>query len=349
MAKKKTKSRSIVDVAKAAGVSVSTASRAMNDSELVKPATKKQIREIAKQLGYELSERRPGPKPGSASRKKKVALIKFMDQSHYTMEISGAHFSLRSGVMSGAKENNFSVQEYYLNTGMGFPEYIEKENFAGFLLVGAQPDERVRAFLKKKPCCWLMNNPWRPDWGDHVMPNHREVGMMAAQYLLRHRARHPAMVKLGLFDRVLASRQEGFFYRLKQEKMSGVSIVGEGLLSIGDPSPYPEASFVDEIVDKIKKISPRPDGFFMDCDHALSVLYPVLLREKLIVPGRTPLIGCNNQQLFLKGVDPLPATMDVHYDMVGLLGASQLAWRIKHQEQVQRVHSLIAPTLVSVS
>lgn len=348
MSKEKMKSKSIVDVAEKAGVSISTASRALNDSERVKPSTKKQIKEVAARLGYELPERRPGPKPGSVSRKKKVAFIKFMDQAHYSMENPATHLSLKNGVMNSAAENGFSVQEYYLNTEAEFPRYIEKENFSGFLLVGAQPDDRMKSFLKTKPCCWLMNNPWRPNWGDHVMPDHREAGMMAAQYLLKKKAKHPAIVKMGAPERVTALRQEGFFYLLGKKKIEGMSITGEGLIS-GDPFPYPEPSFVEKFVERIKRLSPQPDSFFMDCDHSLATLFPVLVKEGLVIPGKTPLIGCNNQHLFLKGIEPRPATMEVHFEMIGLLGASQLAWRMKHQEHLQRVHALIAPTLVSIA
>lgn len=346
--RKEKQTQSIVDVAKKAGVSVSTASRALNDSVLVKSVTKKQIMKVAKQLGYVLPERRPGPKPGTVSRKKKVAFIRFMDRFHYGTEIPATHFALQGGVVGGANENDLSVQEYFLSTEAEFPEFIKKEGFVGFLLVGAQPNDATKSFLKTKPCCWLMNNPWRPDWGDHIMPDHREVGMVAAQYLLKHKSRYPAMVKLGLFDRVVALREEGFFYGLKNEKAKGASVVGQGVMS-GNPSLFPESAYVDEVIDSIKQLHPLPDAFFMDDDHSLAILYPVLVREGLVVPGKTPLIGCNNQQLFLKGIDPYPATMEVHYEMIGLLGVSQLVWRIQHQNYRQQVRSLVAPTLISVA
>lgn len=346
MPKKKEATISIMDVAKEAGVSLATTSRALNDSPLVKQATKKRVREVAARLGYELLDRRPGPRPGGDPRKKQVAFIKFMDPAHYSSEIPGTHFALKGGVMSGASENDFSIHEYYLNTEAAFPESIENGNYAGFLLVGSRPNEQMRAFLKTKPCCWLMSNPWRPDWGDHVMPDHREAGVMAAQYLLRRKVKHPAIIKLGLLDQVVALRQEGFFYHLEQENVAGVSVVGEGMMP--DPDSYPEAAYVDEIVGRIKELSPCPDGFFMDCDQSLSLLYPVLVSEGLIRPGKTQLIGCNNQRLFVKGINPCPATMDIHYEMIGMLGVSQLAWRIKHREQLQRFRTLIAPSLVAL-
>ncbi|MCU7699368.1 LacI family DNA-binding transcriptional regulator [Enterococcus gallinarum] len=42
----------IKDIAKIAGVSHTTVSRALNDSPLIKPATKKKIGDIARSLNY---------------------------------------------------------------------------------------------------------------------------------------------------------------------------------------------------------------------------------------------------------------------------------------------------------
>ena len=66
-------------MAKKAGASLSTVSRALNNNPSVSPETKEKISKVAKQLGFSLSPRRPGPKPGQAGRKKKVAFINFID------------------------------------------------------------------------------------------------------------------------------------------------------------------------------------------------------------------------------------------------------------------------------
>lgn len=77
------KSKSIVDVAKRAGVSPATVSRVLNGSSLVTPETKQKVLAIADQLGYSLAARRPGPKPGQTSRKKKGVFINFLDRYHF--------------------------------------------------------------------------------------------------------------------------------------------------------------------------------------------------------------------------------------------------------------------------
>ena len=340
------KSKSIVDVAKKAGVSTATVSRTMHDSPLVKPETKKRILAIAKQLGYSLSPRRPGPKPGQGSRRKKVAFVSFLDHFHAGEEMPSTLLSLQRGLLEGGRVHGAAIHSHFLGTEAEIPEIFRKEKYSGFILLGPPPHPDVQEFLRTKPCCWVMNNPWTPTWGDHVMPDHREGGMMAAEYLIGRGARHVAVATLGTADRISALRDEGFFYAAGKHGVGAQSVVAVGPAP-DEPEAYPAAVYVDEIVGKLKALKVRPDGLFVDSDRSLATLYPVLIREKLVVPGETVVVGCNNQQRYLKGIDPHPATMDIHFEQIGRIGVSQLTWRMRNPD-CQRIRSLISPTLISL-
>lgn len=338
---------SITDVAKAAGVSVATASRAFNNSPSVKPDTRQRVMEASKQLGYSLPDRRPGPRPGSHRCRKQIAVINFLDRSHYSTQMPSTYLALLKGLHEGCQAQQVSLGEFVMSTESGLSEELQSKNYAGFLLVGYPPHKSAQAFLKKKPCCWLMNNPWTPTWGDHVMPDHREAGMMAAEYLMSRGAKKPAIIKLGRLDRVAALRQEGFAYAGVKASVPVQSLAAKGNM-IEEGFPYPEEVYVNEIIDGIKRMTPRPDSFFIDCDRSMATLHPVMVREKLIVPGKTLLISCNNQQLYLKGIKPHPATMDVHFEQIGRIGAAQLMWRIQNPD-CRRLRTLISPTLVALN
>lgn len=342
------KAVSIYDVAKEASVSIATVSRVFNNSPKVKPATQKHVQEAASRLGYVLSERRPGPSPGKPVRRKKVALILFVDRYHIDAETPSVFLVLHQGAKDGGAESGILVQSYTLNAEEPLPDEIVNGKYQGFLLLGDRPCASSEEYLRTRPCCWVMNNPWTPTWGDHVMPDHCEVGMIAARYLQGHRCKNPAIVKLGVMDRVQALREEGFSYAVSQLGIKCQKLTAKGPLS-EEAGPIPEVVFIDEVVEAIKKMKARPDGYFMDSDKTLAILYPVMVREKLIIPGKTVLIGCNNQTYCLKGIKPYPATLDVHYDVVGRLGAMQVVWRMKNMEILQRVRSLISPSLIALS
>lgn len=340
------KSIAITDVAKKAGVSVATASRVLNNSPSVSPDTRKRVMAAAKKLGYALPERRPGPKPGSHRCRKQVAVINFFDRSHYSTHIPSTYLELLKGLHEGCRMEQVSLTELLMTTDKDLTSELQAGGYAGFLLVGYPPHKTMQSFLEKKPCCWLMNNPWTPTWGDHVMPDHREVGMMAAEYLIAHKLKYPAHIKLGRTDRITALRQEGFAYASGKAGVSIHSLAAESRLS-GEDLPYPEEVYLDETIEGIKKMKPRPDGYFIDCDRSLASLYPLMVREKLIVPGETVLISCNNQQLYLKGIQPHPATMNVHFEQIGRIGIAQLMWRIQNPD-CRRLRTLISPTLVAL-
>jgi LacI family transcriptional regulator len=349
MANKTKKVTSIVEVAKRAGVSVATVSRVLNDSSLVKPETKEQIRKVADQLGYALPVCRPGPKPGRPVRKKKIAFLGFVDGNHYPAggEMQSTFLALQRGVEEAGEEYGLSIKLHLIATEAALSETIENGDFFGFILQGWKPHSSVKNFLKTKPCCWVMNNSWTPDWGDHIMPDHREVGMMAAEYLIDHGCRKPVSIWLGCPDRISTLRKEGFLYAAGKQGVESRLVFAESSSSDVRVA-YPAAVYVNEIVERLHQADFPPDGIFFDSDYSMAALYPVMVREKIIIPGKTVLISCNNQQPFLKGIKPHPATMDVHFEQIGRIGVSQLVWRMKNPD-CQRVRSLISPSLISLS
>ena len=347
MAKKPKKAVTIIDVAKEADVSTATISRVLNGSPRVKVETKKRVMEIASRMGFSLSPQRPGPKPGQGARRKKVAFVSFPDRFHAgETEQPSTLLALQRGLVEGGQDHGITIHSQMLGAEDDLPDDFEKEKYSGFILLGQCPLPEVEAFLRTKPCCWVMNNPWTPTWGDHVMPDHREGGMMAAEYLIAHGARRLAVATLGTVDRVSALRDEGFSYAANKQGICSKSVVAVGSIP-GEPGGYPAAVYVDEVVGMLKKLRPHPDGLFFDSDRSLSILYPVLIREKLIIPGKTILISCNNQQRYLKGISPHPATMNIHFEEIGQLGVAQLAWRMRNPD-CQRIRSLISPTLISL-
>ncbi|MEI8207310.1 MAG: LacI family DNA-binding transcriptional regulator [Kiritimatiellales bacterium] len=347
MPSKHRKTKSIVDVAKKAGVSVTTVSRVINDSPLAKPTTKAHVLKIAEQLGYFPAVRRPGPKSGASASKKKIAFVMFVDRYHTISDVHSFSPALQRGVQDGGRDVGFSIEFQLVGAETDISDTLANGKFSGFILHGMQPHPTVEIFLRTQPCCWVMNNPWTPTWGDHVMPDHREAGMMAAKYLISHGCRKLTIIKLGRADRVSALREEGFCYVAGKQGISTQALVAVQPLPEAR-TVYPEVVYIDEIITQFKKTVRSADGIFFDCDQSMVTLYPEMVCEEIIVPGKTILIGCNNQQACLAGIKPFPATMDVHFEQIGRMGVAQLAWRIKNHD-CRRIRSLISPTLISLS
>jgi len=145
------KSKSIIDVAKKAGVSTATVSRVMHDSPLVKPETKKRILAIAKRMDYSLSPRRPGPKPGKGRRGKKVAFVSFFpDHFHAGEEMPSTLLSLQRGLVEGGQAHGVSVHSHFLGTEADIPEIFQKEKYSG--LFCSAPHRIPQSRNSSSPC-----------------------------------------------------------------------------------------------------------------------------------------------------------------------------------------------------
>lgn len=346
MARERDGKVSIAEVAKRAGVSLATASRALNDAPNVHPATRQAVRRAARQLGYVLSERRPGPKPGRPVRRKELALVHFLDRYHLHSEASSIMKELLKGIAQAARDAKVRVSVYEVDHEATLPLEAKRPGISGYLLKGQRPHPETETYLKTKPCCWVTNNPWTPSWGDHILPDHRDAGMKAADYLIRHGCRTLTMVTGCVPDRVSALREEGFRYGAAKHRQKIRSLMPKGPLAEGVEG-FPERVYLEQLVDTFRRRAEGSDGIFFDTDRTLGTMVPLLLKEKLIEEGRTVLIGCNNQQSYLKGFCPHPATMEVHCDQIGRMGVAQLLWRIRNRD-CKRVRSVVAPTLISL-
>lgn len=346
--RQKEKKVTILDVAEKSGASKSTVSRALLNHPSVSRETKEMILKVASQLGYSHSPRRPGPKPGQTNQKR-MALINFLDEHHRGVATSPMVLSLQQGLKEEARENGFSIHFHTLNADEELPEAFLKEKFSGFILLGGRPHPSVEEFLRTLPCCWVLHNPWTPSWGDHVLPDVRQSGMMALEYLAKRGCRHPVFMKLGWPSRVSALRWEGFSWAASKQGVEAQLVQVENPAYEDPQAPYPELGCVDELIEYFKKTVSDVDGILFDSDRSLATLYPVMAREKIIAPGKTVLIGCNNHQPLLKGISPHPATMEIHFRLIGRLGIVQLLWRRHNQIVRQRVHSMISPTLITLS
>lgn len=341
------KKASIVDVAKRVGVSAATVSRALNGSSRVSAATVERVRQVAGQMGYALSDVRPGPKPGRRMKKKQIAFFNFIAPFQAGMEMPTAFFDLQSGMEAFGRDNGYDVKLHFVSTEAERIEVLDGGKFAGFILTGWPPHPDIQRYLEKRPCCWVMSTPWTPTWGDHVMPDHREAGMMAAEYLLRRQCKNPVMVSLSWPDRVFAQRKEGFVYALHKKGRKPKVIIPENQIP-QDRSLFPEPEYLKAIISRFKRLQCVPDGIFFDRDYTMARLYPLLVEEEIIQPEKTVLVGCNNQQVCLKGIQGYPATLDVHYEMIGNVCMSQLLWRMHHMDYGHQVRSLISPSLISL-
>lgn len=346
MVNRKKKTASIVDVAKATGVSTATVSRVFNKPDTVRPETLEHVRRIATKLGFKLSERRPGPKPQIKELRPVIRLLHFLDPNMGMQDSNETFLLLKRGAEASANAAGYRLAYNVYASGDEVVFEAEEGRTAGLLLMGEHPSEKTVEKLRAYPSCWVMAGPWSPDWGDHVMPDHQEVGRLAARYLLDRKHRNVAFVAPFLDDRINRFRLEGFQYEIKTDPQVNWTVVSSGDTYNGAVDMDYSLSALDHLAKNLAASEFKPDAIFIDNDATLFLIYPALIRLG-IMPGRDfEVVSCNCIDMCRRQLPFEFRSIDVHFELIGRLGVGQLLWRINNPGILPRVRSLVLPELL---
>ena len=151
----------IYDVAKKAGVSISTASKALNDRRDVGDATKEKIREIAREMNYE---------PSHFARA--LAMRKTENIGVITVRYYGAPMLTNpfySRIIEGIEErlinNNLNLVTNVLTREqverLEMPKMIKEKSADGVILLGYMPDEFVEIIASKGVHVVMVDNYYK--------------------------------------------------------------------------------------------------------------------------------------------------------------------------------------------
>lgn len=345
MSNRKRKTSSIADVAEKAGVSVTTVSRALNDQHNVHPDTRKRVLDEAEALGFRLSRVRPGPKP-RAEPERIIQFLHFIDPKIESPDENASLLPIKEGVNRAAAEANVRVAYDVLSTNdTVLPTPLGGGAVVGVLLLGGEPSPQAARALRNAPCCRMMTAHNAPQWGDQVMPDHREVGAMAARHLMERGHTRIEMLALNSHGRLHRLREEGFrqeMDRHPQVSWSATTVIPESdtPLIVKDHEDVLNPWFHEKFVED----PTPPTAIFVDHDRTLCLAYSRLAKGGL-VPGRNiGMVSCNNLKHFRESLPVDFNSIDVHFETVGRMSVAQLLWRHRNQDNA-RSCTLVMPDL----
>lgn len=345
MANTKKRTASIADVAKAAKVSVSTVSRVFNRPQTVRAGTLRDVMAAAEALGFDLAENRPGPKPQLNEAKPLLRFLHFVDPREELASSQEAFLLLKRGVERAARKAGcrFLYQALDLKEEPCFDP--EDGTAEGYVLFGTRPAKQVEALLHGKPCCWAMTGPWSPDWGDHIMPDHREVGRLAARRLLERGYKKIVMLEGWSDERIHRFREDGFAYEMRTAPEVQWEVVGCKGMDERLGGYVSEAVMADQLADNLARCPLQPQACFVDSDLTLFMMYPRLLKLGF-VPGRDfQVVSCNAMESIRQKLPFEFDSIDVHFELIGQLSVTQLLWRIQNPDVATRMRTLVLPKL----
>jgi LacI family transcriptional regulator len=327
---------SIVQVSKAAGVSIATVSRVINKNPQVSPASVEAVHKAMERIGYTPpppSQRyrgRPRKDAGhSGVQHGNVALL-FPDHRDQAMRtaLSGR---LMHGVNEALMPKHLNMLATVLQADGEVPLCINRKQIDGVVVRGSVDISFLVPKLKALPCVWLLELPEVPQYGDQALEDNAAVAQTALRYLLNQGHRHVAVLNHDPLHPCYQPRTASF---VAAARRSGAQVE----VLEGRPS--------EELAREFLAMHPRPTGIFLPApDDHLVAIYRVLAAAG-VQPGKdVGWIGCSYDPPRLAALDPDLANVDIRPEEIGRAGVELLLWRLRHPRDPQR-RLMIAPRLV---
>ncbi len=343
---------SIVDVARLARVSIGTASRVINAHPAVLPANITAVRQAMATLGYHPAapENRRGRRrrvpPASATR---VALLLLgpYDLTWMT-DRSPVYSYVMHGIQRAVAAWGGDLLVRHLPTWAAATDLWQSQQPTGAILFGAEPEDAIPPVLTTMPAVWVMGSP-RRFTGDHLLPDHRRIGLLAAEHLLTNGHRVCGFLGWDL-TRADARITDGTLRG--QAFGAALTAAGGRLIAVPQDGLYDhDQNRTDDRVlgarlEKLFAHDPRPTALFLGMDAYAPSVYR-WLHQRGLRPGHdVAIVTCNNERPFLTGLDPAPVVIDIHADHLGVRAVEHLRWRITNP-QAAAEQVLIAPRLIT--
>lgn len=336
-------STSLSEIAQAANVSTATVSRALRGLQGVSAAKRKEIGEIVARLGKPMRKR--GRKAGPSSRGPDVGgrgiicILQTVDAYLFATDLFARQLK---GVVRSGRFHGFDVVLGFGNTLDLVPPCVRERRVVGVLVYGNELSEEVARHLEGIPWVWAASHAKLP--AGHVMQGNDESGQFAAQYLMDRG--HRTLACLYPFrHQVMESRLYAFELKAKQQGCQVVRI-GDGEHSMPEPTadaPLRFTELLEPLVEELLAQSALPGGLFIPDDSITAHVYPLLKRRDVQIGKDLDIISFGNEQSWLAGLDPRPASIDIAPEAFGEQMVEALVWHIRHPGERRRVRVHIEP------
>ncbi|WP_378955984.1 LacI family DNA-binding transcriptional regulator [Pelosinus sp. sgz500959] len=334
----------IKDIALIAGVSFSTVSRSLNDSNLVAEATKKQIKEIAKELGFEFNA-----SARSLSTQKTGSIGVIYPESFEAFHVNLFYNSLHNHIRKTLEREALDLivafaKNRFDGDSSNIERLVKSKKVDGLIIVSPildQVDKEALLLMKKQgiPFVFLHhypNDPWFLEEANIFCTDHFTGGYRATEHLIQHGHKRIACITaVGNMDE-FSNRTDGYRAALTEYNIH----FDEKIFFHGDRSFQSGYEIIMDNKEKIKDFS----AIFSQNDLMALGAIQALTELKLEVPEDIAVVGYDDIEL-LSFFRPLLTTIHQPREKIAVLACETLINLIKDQKTIKR-NILVKPSLI---
>ncbi|WP_426350406.1 LacI family DNA-binding transcriptional regulator [Alloiococcus sp. CFN-8] len=211
---------SIRDVARKAGVSVSTVSRAFNEYSDIKDDTKNRIFEVAKELGYV-----PNISARNLSKKNKLNIAMIVSGFMQESDVDEFQFLLMKGAYGYAMDNSIEIATYAIDSNYQkektYDQFCLEHSLSGALLLGLKTsDEYLKSLKDVQFPCVTVDVELEGDKLGNVLMEDQKAFQEITEYVLQNNHRKLVLVYGKKEALVSRERYMGFSKAIEEAGLS---------------------------------------------------------------------------------------------------------------------------------
>jgi LacI family transcriptional regulator len=334
----------LTDIARLAGVSPSTISRAINQPGLLSTDSLARIQAVMKEHNYTPAplSRRRGPKSRKPTVKKIGVWFVGGESGNPNLNWFQDHLTK---IESFDPRTDVDLNMLFSNSADDLPRAITAEKFDGLIIQGMEPSAAILKQLRRMPSVWFMTRRSANYPGDFVEPNNEENGCVAADYLKAQGHTSVAVLTTDPGYSANVRRVSAFMGRAQALGLPCHQILGKDDPNISFLEIAPLNSEVQLLVQRLTELTPRPTGLYIPVDHFVGAFFRTL-RQAGLQPQRDfeAIIGNYNPFIY-HNLEHHPAVIDINLSSLVRKVIDQLLWRIENPDAPGRVGIAISPTL----
>jgi DNA-binding LacI/PurR family transcriptional regulator len=309
-----TQIKTIDDIARLAGCSKSTVSRALNDSPLIGAETKERIRDIARQHRF---ERNDSARRLSLGQSNVVALVTY-DSSAKFAQPSPFALELMSGITAGLHANGYDLLVIQVSPGDTdwVSRYLESGRVDGFVLLSGNCSQKhISALMERNAPFITFGIPAGKRGYSWVAGDNYTGGRLATEHLIARGRKRIGFVGgvAGMVD--VEDRYAGYVAALE----AGGRAVEPELVVYGDFTPESGT----EAMRALLGAAPEIDGVFVNSDLMAIAAIEEIRAHGRSVPDDIAVVGYDDVALAAHGDPPL-TTISQNIPVAGRMLAEHL-------------------------
>jgi DNA-binding LacI/PurR family transcriptional regulator len=295
------------DLARAAGCSIGTVSRALKNQPGLAEPTRARILSTARELGYDFGRLRMGAI-------RRIAFL--LHRQHNTLSSSPFYSPVLQGAEEACRRAGAALSFHVVNPGEPVADLLRAQQPDAILCAGYFEPELVAVLRDSgKPLALV-------DMHMHgiasVNPDHHLGGYLATRHLIRTGRRRIAMIAGSLAHYSIHQRARGYRKALFEARMLADPELEAHVPGHGDP-----LEAVRQATLRLLSLRPRPDALFCYNDSAALAAMQTCLDAGLKVPADIAIVGFDDISGAAQAIPPL-SSIAIDKEALGAAGIALL-------------------------